>query len=297
MPRSFNLVFNSLLFVTLLPQLVYAEAHVRGDSKTITDRSILNQSVLDEFVAKARDQQIWLQPEWRVLMHFTPTSFGSKNHSLVDDPEFFLSDSGKESLQGEFEATLRAFFTSASDNNDSPACRFPARLAWLRKTLAIDETTLPDLQCSDLTKWLRTLDAQGLTLIFPVSVLNSPASMFGHTFLRLDRKSEKRPDLLAWAVNFAAHAEQERGFSFAYNGVFGGYPGRFTLARYYERVKAYSDIENRDIWEYQLNYSPDEVDFMLRHLWELLPVYFDYYFIDENCSYQLLALLEAARPD
>ncbi len=296
MPRSFNLVFNLLLLVALLPRLVYADSDVVGGAKTITHRSILNQSALDEFVAKARDKKIWLQPEWRVLMHFTPTSFGLKKSSLVDDPAFFLSNSGKESLQAELEATLLALFSSARDDNDSPACRFPARLAWLRKALGIDKTTLPERQCSHLNKWLRTLDADGLTLIFPVSVLNSPASMFGHTFLRLDRKAEKKPDLLAWAVNFAAHADQERGFSFAYNGVFGGYPGRFTLARYYQRVKAYSDIESRDIWEYQLNYSPGEVDFMLRHLWELLPVYFDYYFIDENCSYQLLALLEAARP-
>ena len=33
------------------------------------------------------------------------------------------------------------------------------------------------------------------------------------------------------------------------------------------------------------------------HLWELKGVYFDYFFFDENCSYQLLSLLEAARPE
>src|SRR5438128_400135 len=33
------------------------------------------------------------------------------------------------------------------------------------------------------------------------------------------------------------------------------------------------------------------------HTWELAPIYFDYYFFDENCSYYLLELLEAARPD
>jgi len=229
-------------------------------------------------------------------MHYSSSIFGTKDKSLIDDEKFFLSGQGKYSPQLELEATLEKLFAPSEDNNEAIACRFPARLAWLKKALEIDNSVMPAYQCRHLNNWLRNLNADSLTLIFPVSVLNSPASMFGHTFLRLDRKAEKKPDLLAWTVNFAAHAEEGRGLSFAFNGLTGGYPGRFTLAPYYERVKAYSDIESRDIWEYALSYSPDEVNYILLHLWELLPAYFDYYFIDENCSYQLLGLLEVARP-
>ena len=35
---------------------------------------------------------------------------------------------------------------------------------------------------------------------------------------------------------------------------------------------------------------------MLKHLWELQGIAFDYYYFDENCSWQLLGLLEVARP-
>ncbi|HXV19624.1 MAG TPA: DUF4105 domain-containing protein, partial [Desulfuromonadales bacterium] len=35
---------------------------------------------------------------------------------------------------------------------------------------------------------------------------------------------------------------------------------------------------------------------MFRHIWELRDIYSDYFFFDENCSYNLLFLLEAARP-
>jgi hypothetical protein len=56
-------------------------------------------------------------------------------------------------------------------------------------------------------------------------------------------------------------------------------------------------MENRDVWEYELDLSPADVDRVLMHVWELGPIYFDYYFFDENCSYYLLELLEAARPD
>mgnify|MGYP003383966823 FL=1 len=275
----------------LLAVLFALPAVVRADA-TVSDKNKL----LTFFILKARAEKIWLRPGWRALIHLPDSLRGSRQTSLVDEPRFFLSPVGKISAQAELEATIEKLFTSIENNNEMVACRFPARLAWLQKVLDIDKSTLPNYQCSDLNNWLHNLDADSLTVIFPVSVLNSPASMFGHTFLRLDRRAEKKPDLLAWTVNFAAYADQGRGFGFALNGIFGGYPGRFTLAPYYQRVKAYSDIENRDMWEYELNYSAAEVHFMLLHLWELLPAYFDYYFIDENCSYHLLALLEVARP-
>ncbi|MBI3774799.1 MAG: DUF4105 domain-containing protein [Gammaproteobacteria bacterium] len=61
-------------------------------------------------------------------------------------------------------------------------------------------------------------------------------------------------------------------------------------------VKEYSHLENRDIWEYQLNFTAEEIERLLMHAWELGQVRFDYYFFDENCAYHLLSLFEAARP-
>jgi len=275
---------RSLLVSFLLP--VSANAAVVGQ-----------QVYLDQLIARARAEKIWTRREWQVLMHYSPTLTGTGVVSSVDDEEFFLSDQGKVSPQAELETTLTHFFSSSPDDDEAIACRFPARLAWLTSALHINKNMLPAYQCTHLHSWLTHLDADGLTLIFPVSVLNSPGSMFGHTFLRFDRKQENKPDLLAWTVGYAAHSEGEDGLSFALNGLLGGYPGRFTLSRYHARVKAYSDIENRDLWEYELDYTRAEIHALLLHLWELLPVYFDYYFIDENCAYQLLAVMEAARPE
>ena len=283
------------IFFLLAVLCTFADRAV-GDEKVSAKNTALSQLII-----KARAQQIWQLPTWQALLHVSPSLLNSQGLSRVDAAAFFLSKQGKQSPQAELEATLEFLLPLSSeiDINDGQAvaCRFPARRAWLKKVLEIDDDVLPEYRCARLNHWLRNLDADGLTLIFPVSVLNSPASMFGHTFLRLDRKAEKNADLLAWTVNFAAYADEGRGLGFAINGVFGGYQGRFTLAPYYERVKAYSDIENRDIWEYELNYSPAEIHFMLLHLWELLPGYFDYFFIDENCSYQLLALLDVVRPN
>jgi hypothetical protein len=62
-------------------------------------------------------------------------------------------------------------------------------------------------------------------------------------------------------------------------------------------VREYGDLENRDLWEYRLALTPEQLDWMVRHTWEMGSTYFDYYFFGENCAYHLLSLLEAANPD
>ncbi len=120
--------------------------------------------------------------------------------------------------------------------------------------------------------------------------------MFGHTFLRID--SEYNSKLLSYAVNYAADADSatENGFIFAIKGLFGGYYGKYSLLPYYDKLKEYRDNEQRDIWEYNLDLNEEEVHQMVRHIWELNGSHSDYYFFTENCSYNMLWLIEVAKP-
>jgi len=43
---------------------------------------------------------------------------------------------------------------------------------------------------------------------------------------------------------------------FAINALIGVYPGMFSIMPYYLKVREYNDLENRDIWEYELNLTP-----------------------------------------
>ncbi|MDH5585854.1 MAG: DUF4105 domain-containing protein, partial [Nitrospirota bacterium] len=86
------------------------------------------------------------------------------------------------------------------------------------------------------------------------------------------------------------------GLEFAFKGMLGGYQGFFSTIPYYIKVQEYRDIENRDIWEYRLNLSPEEIHRLLMHTWEMGNAYFDYYFFKENCAYHILSLLEVANP-
>ena len=234
-------------------------------------------------------------PQWLTLVHYHENLYSAGYTSQADDPAFFLSLNGKTSPKDELNATLNAILQPGSGNSHA-RCRFPARDAWLR-----DQLDLPDtpVSCPAYEEWSNALDTETVTLVFAASYLNSPSSMFGHTFLRLDppQEDEEADLLLANTISYAADAaEHDSELLFAYRGIFGGYPGVTSIRPYYEMIRLYNDIEHRDLWEYTLNLTPSEVETLIAHTWEIQDKNFDYYFFDENCAYRLLALIDAARP-
>jgi len=234
-------------------------------------------------------------PVWLTLGHYHQDTLGSGFTSQADDPAFFLSENGKTSPEAELQATLEAI-RQPGGGDDHARCRFPARDAWLREQLDLPDTPV---DCPAYDEWAETLNTEKVTLVFAASYLNSPSSMFGHTFLRLDppQDDEETDLLLANTISYAADAaEHDSELLFAYRGIFGGYPGITAIQPYYEMIRLYNDIEHRDLWEYTLNLTQPEVDTLLAHTWEIQDKNFDYYFFDENCAYRLLALIDAARP-
>ncbi len=215
--------------------------------------------------------------------------------SEIDDPNFFFANNGKTDSKAELEATLEAFFSNEKKDDNSSICRFPARYVWLKEKLHADD--FPQATCIEYEKVLNRVDPKSVTLVFPSAHINSPASMFGHTFLRIN--SSYNSKLLSYAVNYAADAntETENGVVFAIKGLVGGYYGKYSLLPYYEKLKEYRDSEQRDIWEYDLDLTQEETLKMFRHVWELNGTHSYYYFFTENCSYNMLWLLENARPN
>jgi hypothetical protein len=198
----------------------------------------------------------------------------------------------------ELEATLRSFFAQAPEGDDHPQCRFVARRAWLDAELGFDAQRVPRRECRRYQEWRAAIDASQLTLVFASAYVNNPGSMYGHTLLRVDAADQdERTRLLAYTINFAAGTDETSGFLYVLKGLSGGYPGVFSILPYYLKVREYSDLENRDLWEYELDLRGEEIERVLAHAWELLPVQFDYFFFDENCSYHLLGLLQVARED
>ena len=175
--------------------------------------------------------------------------------------------------------------------------RLCCRYHWLKGRLSFDDTKLPPVQCERFDRWFAEFDTDAISLIFPSAFMNNPASMFGHTFLRLDQRGQtEQTRILAYTINFAAEVPQGRNLDYAIRGIFGGYRGYFSTVPYYIKVLEYRDIENRDIWEYRLTFTQEQIRRLLMHAWEMGNASFDYFFLKENCSYHLLALLEYADP-
>ncbi len=256
------------------------------------------ESYLDSLQQAAQSQQLADDPAWLRLLHYRRNLFGLYE-SDIDDKEFFLSPRGRRDPRDELKTTLAAFFepTPVDPQSQSAGCRYPARYAWLKERIRFDLQKLPEPVCPRFDAWRQHLQAGGVTMVFASYYMNNPSSMYGHTFLRLNGiKSAAKPPLLNYTVNFAADANTRNGLVFALYGLTGQYRGRFSTMPYYMKVQEYNNLESRDLWEYRLNLSDKAVQQFVRHAWEMGQTSIAYYFLNRNCSYQLLPMLEVAEP-
>lgn len=273
-------LFASFIFV--VSSSVFAQ-----DTSLSSSTALRPLPALDKLEAVANKQQ------WAHLLHYRNHPFTGRYMSQNDSQNFFLAENGKRSLLAELQADLQAFQRTGQPDNLSAQCQFPARYHWLKQQFSAVEFV--DQPCSDLEQWQAEMSAAYLTLIFPASHINSPSSMYGHTFIRMDKKDSKSNKLLSYSVNFAANADpSDNELVFTWKGLTGGYPGVVSVLPYYAKTNEYSHMEYRDIWEYKLNLSKEETDQFVRHVWETKETFFDYFFFDENCSYRLLGLLDAS---
>jgi len=252
---------------------------------------------LQELTAAAHARGLADSRDWHALLHYRAGLLGGWK-SEADGAGFFLAGSpGRRDPRAELDATLAAFLAPTPAGDEHAQCRFPARWDWLKAALAIDAKRAPDRACPTFTTWRTGISAEAVTLVYASAYLNSPASMYGHTFLRLSRATGEGNPLLDYVVNFAADVDTENGILYALKGVTGGFPGRFYVMPYYVKVQEYSNMESRDLWEYELTLSRDQVQRLVMHAWETRSTHFDYYFFTRNCSYHLLGLIDAAAPE
>ncbi len=238
--------------------------------------------------------EAWKDPYWLKLLYYEKNLLGNYRSPSVN-PDFFLSKWGNINPRLELEAEVDGLFFEGPDD-DSPECRFPERYLRLRALLGLKPETLPPPQCPSFEEWKAGLDTESVSLLFAAGYLNNPSTLYGHTFLRLHKRGAAGADLLDYTVNYAATADAESGLFFALKGLVGAYPGQFSTIPYYLKIQEYHNIENRDLWEFPLDLKPEEIDRLLRHGWELGKAAFPYKFFTRNCSWQLLPLLDIAKP-
>lgn len=259
---------------------------------------------VETLLQQAEQQHLADSPRWRKIL-FIPDRAYASDKTLIQDPRFFLGPRGSDFPATELRATLQAFWENRTIPMDdtttkSVFCLFPARYRFLQEALQLD-TQLPALPaCPSLENYRDFSNYDRVSVVFSHYYMNNPSSMFGHSLLRLHRHGSsptlEKSGQLDDAVNFAAYPNATNPFVYAFRGLAGGFPGRFAKVPYFSKLQEYSNFESRDLWEYELTLTREEIQWMSLVLWEQGHFYSDYYFFDENCSYVLLLLIEAAKP-
>ncbi|MEK2643807.1 Lnb N-terminal periplasmic domain-containing protein [Bdellovibrio sp. BCCA] len=252
---------------------------------------LTSQNIL-RYQKQAQEKALWQDPQWIKLGHYRKNLFGGYKSPLLGN--FFVSENGSEDPKAELFATIELLFNK--DTAQKSQCRYLARTSWLKNVLAVDSSDL--VSCSERDQWKTQLGAQEIYIIFAASDLSSAGSSFGHTFLRVHNpKNTRELELLDYGINYAAVTGKDTGALYALKGLFGFYPGAYSMLPYYQKIREYTNLEGRNLWEYRLDLSPEQVTFLIDHLLELDGSFAPYYFADDNCSQQILELIEVAKPE
>lgn len=233
--------------------------------------------------------------QWLKLLHYKDTS---SHQSYIASQNFFLSTAVESSSLKELQATIDAFYLPIKENksNDEHAlCRFPARLSLIKKEVNLSAYgKLPVIECSQYKAWRQQIKSDSISLIFASGYMSNPASMYGHLLLKFsDGDEHKGNDLLDNSLNYGAIVpNDENPLLYVLRGIFGGYEARFSDQQFFKHKHNYGNIELRDMWEYELALTPEDISLIIEHLWEILPTRLSYYFIDENCAYHFAKLIE-----
>ncbi len=268
--------------------------------------SILSESVAIE-ANRNRISEVAKTIEWRRLLYFNDFGTGKSYAEITPEKKehgkvFFLAgEAGRSDPAVELVATLKAFQEPVPQllevREAHARCQFPARFIFLQ-THFPKLRSLPNIHCLRFVRFARVLVPKQVDLVFAAAYVNSPASMYGHTLLRLKRIGKTQGhELLDYIVAFGANIQGATGLSYVINGLTGGFHGEFTTVPYYLKVQEYLHMESRDLWSYPIYFTAEEQVFLVAHLWELRLVQFPYFFLGANCSFFLLRFLEAIRPE
>lgn len=219
-----------------------------------------------------------LSQKW--LGHFFYEKRGDQFKSLVASPRYFLSPTGQTDPQGELSETIKRLQSSVPMDS-SEYCRFISRYELVLNQFP--ELRKPFHKCIKFEEWHNKLSIDEVRLAFATGYIKNPASSFGHLFLKLVSKS-KPSELLSYGINFSAQTGSESGALYALKGLFGLYSGGFVFLPYHQLIKDYSDLEGRDIWEYSLELTTQEIRRLLTFIYEFDANYIDYTFLKYNCA-------------
>lgn len=234
-------------------------------------------------------------PQWQKLLHYEENFWG-ETFTRADSKSFFVSEKGAEDEEAEL---LASYLEATSKKRFDWICRFPARYHFLVKHKLVGHNFSWEKECPELAFFRDQLSAKSVSMVFSSYYVNTPASAFGHTLLRFNKSSGEKngSELLDRAINYSASVTTSNALIYAILGMTGGFYGEFAMLPYFYKLREYNDFESRDLWSYELNLTNSEIHLLIDHIWEMKQTLIDYYYLTENCSFYMMALLDAVNPN
>jgi len=268
-----------LIGAGLLPVTLLASAPIPKASSSV--------SVLETDYPELVDLAV--HREWLTLLHYEVSPTGKIRNGYVNTDAFYFSENGRNSPADELHATIQAFSNpTASSSANNPLCQFPARRLWIE---ANSDLTFKEADCPEFAEWAQLDTARSISMLFATGHFSSPASFFGHNFLKINQDNGGSY-LLDTAINFGALIPpNENPLTYLATGIFGGYEAVYSAEPFYRFLSKYGEEDLRDVWEYELALTKEQQVLLISHLWELKDMQFPYFFFRENCAYHISALL------
>lgn len=289
---KFSFVAKQAAMATICVAICHG-AMANSTAHSITDGTQLKLTQLKPAfdLSDAQINEIADSVAWRRLLLFPDRL--DKAGSRIDHPNFFLAKNGHNDARAELIATIN---TLAEMDNDA-ICRFPARMHFLAirlKKLGIDAPL--DLQkCQEFQAFADSLDAKRLSLIFAEEHPNALASAFAHVLLRADDGHDD--DARAMVINYTVVPDANDGtLTATVKSIAGRYAGVMEILPFAKKQADYLQKDERDLWQYALNLSEDEVAQIVRHIWEVKDMARPYFFTHDNCATEIVRLIDVVRP-
>ena len=224
---------------------------------------------ISHYLDQAKSLQLHTNPVWLALIHSD-----GKTPSVRD--RTFLLSANNFSPEAEVAATITELLT-----HDSAVCRFPARYEWLKKSLQLPQLELD--ACPEVSEFLENAPTEKISLVFASESLSQPASMMGHSFLKLSG-STRSGEWREHAISFFTEANTYNLPKLFIESLVTGKKGFFALSPYKQEIAHYVGLEQRSLWEFDLNLSEQQIRLLQLHLLELKHSDLTYFFHQYNCA-------------
>lgn len=215
------------------------------------------------------EQRVARHPVWSSLLHL------QDGVPQIKDRKFLLS-------WPDFtpEAELGATLELLKDGGLAAVCRFPARALWLQGQLALPVADTE--QCPEIAEFVAKAPFDTLELVFADESVTQPASILGHSFLRI--AGERQGQTVEHAVSFYTHAETLNLPKLLWESLVTGKDGMFSLTPYADEERRYLEEEQRNLWRYAVRTTPSQRALIRNHLFELKNSKLTYFFHRYNCA-------------